>query len=106
MKAIANTHSRHNSRNKMFKRNLCLLSGKIRRSHLGKDRLLQSCAMHYITSELLGVSDVSKFDDELTVAMPPPKASALYKPKSSRKRLVWARLTGISVCFLSSIRNW
>ena len=25
---------------------------------------------------------------------------------SSRKRLVWARLTGISVCFLSSNRNW
>jgi hypothetical protein len=25
---------------------------------------------------------------------------------SSRSRLVWARLTGTSVCFLSSIRNW
>ena len=29
-----------------------------------------------------------------------------YSFKSSRRRLVWTRLTGISVCFLSSIRNW
>ena len=29
-----------------------------------------------------------------------------YILKSSRRRRVWARLTGISVCFLSSIRNW
>ena len=29
-----------------------------------------------------------------------------HSPKSSRSRLVWARLTGISVCFLSSIRSW
>ena len=29
-----------------------------------------------------------------------------YSPNSSRRRLVWARLTGISVCFLSSRRNW
>jgi hypothetical protein len=28
-----------------------------------------------------------------------------HSPKSSRSRLVWARLTGISVCFLSSRRN-
>jgi hypothetical protein len=27
-------------------------------------------------------------------------------PKSSLRRLVWARLTGTSVCFLSSMRNW
>src|SRR5215475_6961364 len=29
-----------------------------------------------------------------------------YRPKSSRRRFVWARLTGISVCCLSSMRNW
>ena len=27
-------------------------------------------------------------------------------PKSSRKRFVCARLTGISLCFLSSMRSW
>jgi hypothetical protein len=27
-------------------------------------------------------------------------------PNNSRNRRVWARLTGISVCFLSSMRNW
>ncbi len=27
-------------------------------------------------------------------------------PNNSRRRLVWARLTGISVCFLSSMRSW
>ena len=27
------------------------------------------------------------------------------RPKSSRNRFVWARLTGISLCFLSSMRN-
>jgi hypothetical protein len=27
-------------------------------------------------------------------------------PKSSRSRFVCARLTGISLCFLSSMRNW
>jgi len=39
----------------------------------------------------------------------PTKALTDRKPQSpnnSRSRLVWARLTGISVCFLSSIRNW
>ena len=29
-----------------------------------------------------------------------------YSPNNSRKRFVWARLTGISVCFLSSMRIW
>lgn len=29
-----------------------------------------------------------------------------YRRNSSRRRLVWARLTGISVCFLSSMRSW
>jgi len=29
-----------------------------------------------------------------------------YKLKSSRRRRVWARLTGISVCFLSVMRSW
>ena len=29
-----------------------------------------------------------------------------YNPNNSRRRLVWALLTGISVCFLSSIRSW
>jgi len=29
----------------------------------------------------------------------------VQRPKSSRNRLVWARLTGISVCFLSSRRS-
>ena len=32
--------------------------------------------------------------------------SRLYRLNSSRSRRVWARLTGISVCFLSSMRNW
>jgi hypothetical protein len=32
--------------------------------------------------------------------------SVLYSPNSSRSRLVCARLTGISLCFLSSMRNW
>ncbi len=30
----------------------------------------------------------------------------IYSPNNSRKRLVCARLTGISVCFLSSMRIW
>src|SRR5215813_3736403 len=34
-----------------------------------------------------------------------PGLPVAYNPKSSRRRLVWARLTGISVCFLSSIRS-
>src|SRR5689334_4660035 len=29
-----------------------------------------------------------------------------YKPNNSRRRLVWDRETGISVCFLSSMRSW
>jgi hypothetical protein len=29
-----------------------------------------------------------------------------HRPNNSRSLLVWARLTGISVCFLSSMRNW
>ena len=33
-----------------------------------------------------------------------PRAN--YNPNSSRSRLVWARLTGTSVCFLSSMRSW
>ena len=31
---------------------------------------------------------------------------ALYSFSIDRRRLVWIRLTGISVCFLSSIRDW
>ncbi len=30
---------------------------------------------------------------------------APYSLNNSRRRLVWARLTGISVCFLSSMRS-
>lgn len=30
----------------------------------------------------------------------------LHKPNNSLNRLVWARLTGISLCFLSSMRSW
>ncbi len=30
----------------------------------------------------------------------------IYRLNSSRSRLVWARLTGISVCRRSSMRNW
>ena len=30
----------------------------------------------------------------------------LYSLNSSRRRLVCTRLTGISVCFLSSMRSW
>jgi hypothetical protein len=33
-------------------------------------------------------------------------AFSTYKPNNSRNRFVCARLTGISLCFLSSIRNW
>ncbi len=33
------------------------------------------------------------------------KNSSTYSPNNSRRRLVCARLTGISVCFLSSIRS-
>ena len=29
-----------------------------------------------------------------------------YRLNSSRRRFVWARLTGISVCFLSFMRSW
>jgi hypothetical protein len=33
------------------------------------------------------------------------RAPTRHNPNNSRSRLVWARLTGISVCFLSSMRN-
>src|SRR5580692_1726784 len=38
----------------------------------------------------------------LAEKLPYPKG---HRRNSSRRRLVWARLTGISVCFLSSSRN-
>src|SRR5207253_11486126 len=34
------------------------------------------------------------------------RPSFIYKPNNSRSRFVCARLTGISVCFLSSMRSW
>src|ERR1017187_5195062 len=33
-------------------------------------------------------------------------ADCFHNPNNSRSRLVWARLTGTSVCFLSSMRIW
>ena len=50
-----------------------------------------------------GTQPGSRRMHRLAGKLPDPQKG--QSPKSSRKRLVWARLTGISVCFLSSRRN-
>ena len=42
----------------------------------------------------------------VTLAITPAIKKKTQSPNSCRSRRVWARLTGISVCFLSSMRSW
>ena len=51
----------------------------------------------------VGIPQVNRTMHATTLKLP---AANGHSPKSSRRRLVCARLTGISVCFLSSNRSW
>src|SRR5262252_8013024 len=72
------------------------------RKHISTDRNSKTRAAHFwAKAKNSGPGKPSVLPrDKLKTAV------LLQSPKRSRSRLVWARLTGISVCFLSSIRNW
>ena len=59
--------------------------------------------------EVRGFADQRPFNDQdrNRRAKPPGfGGGAVYSLKSSRRRRVCTRLTGTSVCFLSSMRSW